>query len=111
MKVYLAPRKPRAATKRSTTKALPATVWSVLGPIPVIETEEGLGENDLGSFDYHARVIRVRPGLQVQQRDQTLQHEWVHALIWDAGFHNALTHELEEQICDVIATALVASTL
>lgn len=83
----------------------------MLGPIPVRESTEGLQESDLGAFDYHERRITIRPGLNEQQRQQTLMHEWVHSVLWDAGLHNALKPKVEEQICDIIATALVASTL
>jgi hypothetical protein len=57
------------------------------------------------------RRILVRPGLDPQQRQQVLMHEWIHAVLWDVGLTNALTREVEEQLCDAIASAFVASTL
>lgn len=72
---------------------------------------EGLDEDDFGSWDPRDRIIRIRPRTRRVVAHQVLQHEWVHAVLWDAGLHSALGGTLEEQVCDSIATALVASQL
>ena len=108
----MAARNPSGTTARTTRKkALPKTLWSALGPLKVLFTAEGL-DADFGEFDYSTRVIKVKPDLQEAQKRHTLAHEWLHSVFWDAGIpKNVLTHEQEEQLCDVIATALVASNL
>lgn len=73
-------------------------------------TTEGL-DGDLGEFDMETRGIKVKPTLEDSQKRHTVAHEWVHSIFWDSGLHNALSRELEEQLCDAIATALVASRL
>ena len=76
----------------------------------MLVTKEGL-DDDMGEFSYTTRVIKVRPELHDAQARQTLAHEWAHSIFWDTGLHNVLPHDLEEQICDAIATALVAANL
>lgn len=73
-------------------------------------TEEGL-EGDFGEWDAETRVVKVRPGLNAQTHKHTMMHEWVHLILWDAGLTSHFPPNLEELVCDALATALVASTL
>lgn len=97
------------ATTRRTTKKLPATLWSALGPVEVRETSDGL-DDDLGEWDAEQRIVRVRPGIHPKTSQHTLYHEWVHLLLWDAGLTVHFPPNLEELVCDTIATALVATS-
>lgn len=109
-----ASRKVSGSTSRTTArrkKALPKQLWSALGPITVAFTLEGIEDGTLGKFDYQDREITVRPDQHDDQKRHSVAHEWAHSILWDAGIHNALSRELEEQLCDVFATALVASRL
>lgn len=108
-----ASRKDSGSTSRTTVrkKAIPKALWSALGPLPVNITLEGIEDEQLGKFDYQDRVITVRPDLHDAQKRHTVAHEWTHSVFWDSGLHNALSRELEEQLCDALATALVASRL
>lgn len=101
------------APRKRTLPPLPSSVHSALGPIPVelvkeLFDEKGEPCSDLGEIDYHSRRIRIVKKLDRVQAHHTLRHEWVHGVLFDSGLHNILPEALEEQICDVIATALVA---
>lgn len=85
-------------------------MWSVLGPLQVVLTAEGIGD-DMGEFDCSTRVIKVRPGLHPDTERHTLAHEWAHSILFDTGLYNVLTNDQQEQICDVFATAIVAANL
>lgn len=100
---------------RRTLPPLPKTVHSALGPIPVklvkvLKDSNGNDSADMGEINYHAREIRVVKGLDRTQAHHTLRHEWLHAVLLDSGLTNVLAKidGLEEQLCDVIATAIVA---
>ena len=96
------------ATTRRTTKKLPATLWSALGPVEVRVQSAGL-DKDFGEWDAEQRVIQVRPGVHPSTARHTTGHEWVHSILWDAGLTAHFPPNLEELVCDAIATALVAS--
>lgn len=103
------------ASRRRGLAPLPKSVSSPLGPIPVelVKSfkDDGKEMTYLGEFDQIARRIRILKSLDRTQAHHTLRHEWVHAVLFDSGLTNILTHELEEQLCDVIATALVAEAV
>ena len=95
---------------------LPRSVWSPLGPVRVraVKRIRSLAKgvpadvDDFGTYDPKRRIIHVLASLEPWAQWQTLRHEWVHMVIFDAGFHNAFTAEQIEGLCDVIGTALVA---
>ena len=98
-------------TKRKRLPSLPQSVSTPLGPVPVervdaLQGEDGKECEDLGEVNYLLRVIRVRKKLALPVAWHTLEHEKVHLALWDAGVQ--LSHEVEERVCDVIATARVA---
>lgn len=85
--------------------ALPSTVPSQLGPVPVTvvtDLKAKDGEDCLGIFDYHARTIAIRAGLPRNVQWQTLHHEIVHMILWDAGVR--LVEAMEETIADVVGS-------
>lgn len=94
--------------------AIPRSVYSVLGLIPVerhesVPSSDGKPSDDLGWWDAHQRTIRLRKDMPLVTAHHTLLHEKVHVWLWDAGVQ--LSHEVEENIADVIATALLAEMM
>lgn len=91
---------------------LPSSVSSPTGPIPVeyvAELKTSDGETVMGFWDPFRRCIQIRSGLPKATAWLTLRHEWIHAVLWHAGA--AVPDEIEERVCDVIATAMVAEML
>lgn len=95
---------------RSKLPALPKEVYSTLGSVPVERPDslaaEGQPEENMGDVNFLTRIIRISTKLSPAAAWHTLEHERVHLALWDAGV--VLSHETEELICDVIATARVA---
>lgn len=94
--------------------AIPKSVFSVLGPIPVSEHEvipnkDGTPSDDLGWFDASERTILLQSKAGFVQKHHTLIHEKVHMWFWDAGVN--LPEDVEENLADVIATAILAEQL
>lgn len=98
---------------------LPKSVQSALGPIPVrsvkaVKDAVGTPDEDcLGQFNSHQRVIEIVKAQARVQAHHTLRHEWAHAVFFDSGLTAVLSklEGLEELLCDVIATALVAEMI
>lgn len=93
---------------------IPDEVFSILGPllvkrVPNVLTNAGKESSDLGSFDYHLREITLLDTMHHTQAWHTLMHERVHSCLFDAGI--VLSDRTEEQVCDAIATLLVAEML
>lgn len=91
------------------TPKIPDTIWSSAGQIPVRKVKELKAEDGsplMGLYDALNRVILLRAGMAPAAQWQTLRHEQVHAVLFDAGV--VLTEEHEERICDVIAAAWVS---
>jgi Zn-dependent peptidase ImmA (M78 family) len=89
---------------------LPKRLPSQLGPIKVRLVKRA-GKDNLGRYDMATRVIEVISGASRVMQWQTLYHELAHAILSDAGLHNAFTHEQQEVLCDVFATARVAELM
>jgi hypothetical protein len=90
---------------------LPRTAFSLLGPVKVSlfskKKADKLGA--CGLYDYCARIIKIRPGMNRTSEWVTLWHESVHIALMDAGVHgNTLTKEQEEAVCDAVGTYLTA---
>lgn len=95
-------------------RKIPRSVYSILGRIPVTEhamvpNPDGTPSDDLGWWDASQRTILLRAGAGHTQKWHTLLHEKVHMWLWDAGVN--LPEEVEENLCDVIATAILAELL
>lgn len=93
------------AAKRRRWPRLPHTTESAAGQIDIhIVKTPGDDENVMGMFDPVNRVIYIKKSLRGDQKWLTLYHELSHAALWDSGAHNLLPGDLEENICDAIAT-------
>ncbi len=94
---------------------LPPYVDTVLGPVPVILVErfEGAKKNErlFGRYVPIQRIIEINAAAPRNVQWQTLWHEWIHVVFWDAGLHNAFSQEQQECVADVIGTARVAELL
>ena len=80
---------------------IPAHVDSALGPVAV---EVVADLEDMGEFDPHARIIRVRAGMHPAAAWQALCHERAHLVIWDSGLK--LPGKSEEYVCDAVGVAM-----
>jgi hypothetical protein len=70
------------------------------------------GESCAGLCDWSARTIRIDAALDRTSAWLTLKHEWVHAVLADAGVMlpkgDSYENDLEERVCNTLALALVA---
>jgi hypothetical protein len=108
--------KPRRSTKSGTSKvgtSLPRVIHSALGPVPVevVPKLKVNGEEAFGHFSSWNRLIRVNPGPDPIMRHQTLYHEWMHMVLFDAGLQNLFTKEQQEMLCDAVGTARAVEAL
>lgn len=78
---------------------LPAGPYRVVRAIPECEVKEG--DCVYGLCDTEARIITVRPGLSRIVAHMTLEHELVHAILFDAGVR--LPEQKEEAVADAIS--------
>jgi Zn-dependent peptidase ImmA (M78 family) len=103
----------RGGTKRGTTApALPGSVWSALGPVAVVVVKDLKADDGkplLGQWDPATRVIQIREGMNPVTALQVCAHEWIHAVLGDAGVH--LLDEQEESVADALSTAITADIL
>lgn len=102
------PRKPKPTPRHATPEEVPAaTVNGTLGPIAVVRVAGLMAENsEYGSWVWHLRRIHLDAGLTGRALWHTFYHEQAHAALDDAGIKFP-TKELEEHVCDAIATARV----
>ncbi len=114
----MATRTKSGSSKSGTLPPLPPCVDTVLGPIPVVivprlkaKRKEGGKVRLFGRYRALARQIEISAEATPVMQWQTLYHEWIHAVLADAGLHNAFSEEHQEVIADVIATARVAEIL
>ena len=92
---------------------IPATVYSILGPIPVEVVPELVsadGDPLLGKWVPEDRVIKLRGDVSPLTMYVTLWHESIHAWLWDAGTMPG-EEETEERICDSLSSAIVGALL
>lgn len=86
---------------------VPRRVWTQLGPVPVRRVRVCVSPDDgepcFGTYDPNTRVIEidrtVAPAVQLQKA----MHEWVHALLLDAGLRLGAK---EESVCETIANGI-----
>jgi hypothetical protein len=100
-----------AKVKRD-TPPLPGSVWSALGPVPVIvikDLKDEKGVDLYGYWDATNRRIAVREGLHPTVALTTAVHEWLHCVMYDAGIN--IPKMIEEQVADCVSTAIVADLL
>jgi hypothetical protein len=96
-----------------TIPSIPATVFSMLGPVPVVMVDDLTSEDDeplLGKWVPEQRCILLRANVHPLTTYVTLQHEKLHCWLWDAGAMPTEESE-EERVCDSIAATLAAEFL
>jgi hypothetical protein len=88
---------------------LPATVFSIHGPVPVVLTDDPkiLDPGDFGAWNAHDRVIYIRCGMHPTASWLTLFHEQCHSDLSDIDF--AIEHTTLEAVCNCIAAARLAA--
>ena len=91
---------------------LPKIVQGAGGPIEVavvdkVSVEAGEDEDVLGCFKPTIRRIEVLRELRGDQRWLVFYHELVHAALWDSGVGNAVSGQVQEMICDSVASGLL----
>ena len=90
----------------------PRSVWSALGPVAVVVVEglkDDKGQELFGCWDPSSREIRIRAGIHPTTALTTAVHEWLHCVMYDAGLN--LPDAIEEQVCDCLATGIVADMM
>lgn len=91
---------------------LPQFVWSTLGLVEIVMVEGLAGEDGkalCGQFDWGPRVIRIAKNLSPITAWQTLAHEHLHVVFYDAGIH--LPDKVEERVCDSYGSFMTAFIL
>lgn len=96
-----------------TLPPLPASLFSVYGPIPVEIVEDlkdvDTGDTLFGYWDSYKRIIYIRAGLHPAAAWQTLYHELAHAWLLDIGVK--LSYNQEEAVVGAVASARLAELL
>ncbi len=87
--------------------ALPASVPTLLGPVPVMAVDWLLKDKQaLGMADFTARILYVDTTLNLQAQHHALWHEWMEFVLWDTGLHYILRKKVKEALCDAVATTM-----
>jgi hypothetical protein len=106
-------RGPRAKRSVSSDRGLPPIPSSITLPAGAVSVgwRANLEASDAspcwGLFEWGERRITIREGLALTAAWLTLEHEAVHAILYDAGVE--LPSDVEERVCDAIAQARVAA--
>lgn len=96
----------KTAAERRRWPTLPKSVQGAGGTLDIVLVPIPGGHADaLGHFDGSRRRIEILKSLRGDQKWNVLFHELCHAALWDSGAHNLISREVEENICDAIATA------
>jgi hypothetical protein len=72
--------------------------------VPIPETAETV---DLGVFPMVERTVRLKKGMRAHQLWRTLFHEMAHVWLCDSGLSNGLKTQVEEAICDAVASGMM----
>lgn len=103
----------RVSVKRRALPPIPATMPSVLGPVPVRRVKglrNSADEACFGIWRADRRTVELEEDAALTTVWHTYWHEWTHVALWDAGLHG-IDLPLEERICDAFATARVREML
>lgn len=90
---------------------LPKTMWAPHGPVAVVVTTGELiseGERLDGLYKPDERTIYIAGRLRGFVRHETLEHEWLHAVITDAGGEALLSETIHEWVCEVVSKSLTS---
>jgi hypothetical protein len=87
--------------------AVPKVAEAPGGPVTVklVDKLVHRGDECWGLYDPAERTISIDRTASKQHQWRIYYHEWAHAGLCDAGLDNALTEQLNEAICDALATA------
>jgi len=85
---------------------IPKAVHLPAGEVSVTRQKGLQAKGTAGLFLWGERSIVIDSGLGRTAAWLTLYHEWVHAVLADAGV-TELTKKMEEDCCNAIAAALV----
>lgn len=93
-----------------TAPALPSVIDLPAGPYRIVRSDpatraDPAHEMVWGRCDFESRTIYIRPRIARTLAWLTLEHEIVHAILFDAGVK--LSDAKEEAVCDAIALARV----
>jgi hypothetical protein len=91
---------------------IPASIPSVLGPVPVTHVENLRDKNGVACFGIwnpDTRSVRLDSDMALTTAWSTYWHEWLHITLWDSGVE--LKSKLAERLCDTVATARVREML
>lgn len=95
-------------SKRDVTMPpLPAFLHSQAGPVPV-DVRRNVkydGTVVFGRFSSWERKVYVNETPHEFMQHQTLYHEWMHMVLFDAGLNNIFTKDQQELLCDIVGTA------
>lgn len=64
-------------------------------------------ENVLGLYDQTERKISIWAKLKLRERHRTFWHEATHVALNDSGLENGMTIEMQEAVCDAVATMVM----
>jgi hypothetical protein len=95
--------------------AIPRSIPSQLGPVPVVVVDSILGAdprlNLLGGFDPSNRIVYLKRSLGKAQKKHTFFHEECHVWSFDSGLRQIIPPPLMDAICDASASQRMASLL
>lgn len=83
---------------------IPTHVPSLMGPLEVHQDPTMEERKLLGEACMRERKIRIQPSMHPLTAWQTLFHEMIHVVLFDAGVK--LAHDKEEAVCDAMGTFL-----
>jgi hypothetical protein len=90
---------------------LPASVPTLLGPVPVVREAIISDDPRRGECDLSGRIITIIPNVAPEVAWQTLGHEMMHAILWDGAAQHGLTEKQTETVCDAFGTWLAAAVI
>jgi hypothetical protein len=85
--------------------AIPKAMPLPADPVHVVRQDGLQAKGCAGLFRWSDRTIVIDAGLKLTAAHLTLEHEWVHAVLADAGV--TVPNKLEEEICNALAAAIV----
>lgn len=91
---------------------LPASVYSMLGPIPVTKVK-GLATDKeaFGIWGTEQRDVKIDADVCLHNQLATLFHECAHIAMTDSGVANYIDDKTQEAVADAIGTYLAAAML